>query len=108
MGKALQRVNPGRVRQRFSADFKRAAVRLLEQGQKPAMQLALELGVRRNQLYKWQAQIGQHGAQAFHGAGRPRLSELTEVQQLKRENRRLKEELEIIKKAQAYYERSRR
>jgi hypothetical protein len=38
------------MRQRFSKEFKLEAVRLLELGQKPAAQLALELGVRRNQL----------------------------------------------------------
>lgn len=48
------KANPERKRQRFSAEFKREAVRLLELGQKPATQLALELGVARNRLYKWQ------------------------------------------------------
>jgi len=41
------------TRQRFRKDFKLEAVRLLELCHKPAAQLALELGVRRNQLYKW-------------------------------------------------------
>lgn len=45
------------TRQRFSKEFKLEAVRLLELGQKPAAQLALELGVRRNQLYKWKEQL---------------------------------------------------
>ncbi len=40
------------TRQRLSAEFKREAVRLLEQGDKDAAQLARELGVRRDQLYK--------------------------------------------------------
>lgn len=40
-------------RQRFSAEFKREAVRLLERSDKPDTQLALELGVPRNRLYKW-------------------------------------------------------
>lgn len=50
--KGASKVNPERQRQRFSAEFKREAVRLLELGQKPATQLALELGVARNRLYK--------------------------------------------------------
>ena len=36
------------ARQGFSAEFKREAVRLLEQGEKPVTQLALELGIARN------------------------------------------------------------
>ncbi len=39
-------------RQRFTAEFKREAVRLMERGDKPVAQLALELGVPRNRLYK--------------------------------------------------------
>jgi len=50
-------VNPRRTRTRFTKEFKLEAVRLLELGQKPATQLALELNVARNQLYKWQAQL---------------------------------------------------
>jgi len=45
-------------RKSFSSEFKREAVRLLETSQKPAADLARELGVRRNQLYKWKEQLG--------------------------------------------------
>ncbi len=41
-------------RQKFSKEFKLEAVRLLQQSDKPASELALELGVPRNRLYKWQ------------------------------------------------------
>jgi len=41
-----------RKRTRFSKEFKLEAVRLPELGQKPAMQMVLELGGARNQLYK--------------------------------------------------------
>jgi transposase len=44
-------------RQRFTKEFELEAVRLLEMGQKSPTQLALELGVRRNQLYKWKEQL---------------------------------------------------
>ena len=57
MGKAVEKVNPGRKRARFAKEFKLEAVKLLEAGQKPATQIALELGIRRNQLHKWQAQL---------------------------------------------------
>ena len=40
-------------RQTFSREFKLEAVRLLDEGKKPPAELARELGIRRNQLYKW-------------------------------------------------------
>ena len=44
-------------RQSFTKEFKLEAVRLLERGDKPAADLARELGIKRNQLYKWQEQL---------------------------------------------------
>jgi len=45
-----------RRRQVFSREFKLEAIRLLEEGKKPAADIARELGIRRNQLYKWKEQ----------------------------------------------------
>ncbi len=47
----------------FSAEFKREAVRLLEQGYKEAAQL---LDIRRKQLYKWHKEIQAHGETAVY------------------------------------------
>lgn len=57
-------------RQRFTAEFKREAVRLMERGDKPVAQLALELGVPRNRLYKWREALQTEGVHAFRGSGR--------------------------------------
>lgn len=104
MGKANEKVNPGRKRTRFSKEFKLEAVKLLEAGQKPATQLALELGIRRNQLHKWQAQLRSKGSDAaFRGPGAKPLSELSEVERLRRELKRVTEERDILKKAAAYF-----
>jgi len=46
---------------RFIKKFKQEAVRLLELGQKPATGLAMELGIARNQLDKWQKQLDKVG-----------------------------------------------
>jgi transposase-like protein len=43
----MEKVNPERKRTRFSKEFKLGAVRLLELDEKPAAQLATELGNRR-------------------------------------------------------------
>ena len=104
MGKPNQKVNPERQRARFTKEFKLEVVRLLDLGQKPATQLALELGVARNQLYKWQAQVHKIGTpSAFRGPGRKCLDEQTERECLKRELKHVTEERDILKKAAAYF-----
>ena len=46
-------------RKKFPSEFKREAVRLMESSDKPSSEIARELGVRRNQLYKWKEQLGK-------------------------------------------------
>lgn len=104
MGKLIEKVNPGRKRIRHSKEFKLEAVRLLELGQKPATQLALELGIRRNQLHKWQAQLRAKGTEeAFRGPGAKPLAEAGEIERLRRELKKVTEERDILKKAAAYF-----
>jgi len=91
-------------RQKFTAEFKREAVRLLNSGGKPAAVLARALGIPRNRLYKWAKDVEGKGAKAFGGSGRPKASS-DELSVLMRENERLKEEVEILKKAAAYFAR---
>jgi transposase-like protein len=90
----------------FTREFKIEAVRLLDRGDKPAAALAMELGVRRNQLYKWKEEIDARGEAAFPGQGRRNgQGAQDEVAQLRRELARVKEENEILKKAAAYFAR---
>ena len=92
------------TRKRYSSEFKREAVRLLEQGDKEASQLARELGVARNRLYKWKEEVDQHGGAAFPGTGkRNSRSAENDVSFLKAENKRLREENEILKKAAIFF-----
>lgn len=90
-------------RTRYTEEFKRQAVELLETRDRPATDLARELGVRQNQLYKWREEIKRKGDTAFSGSGRSPKDQMSEVSRLKQENKRLKEELEILKKAAAYF-----
>ena len=91
-------------RQRFTAEFKREAVRLLKAGDRPAAVVARELGIPRNRLYKWAQDLEKKGSQAFAGSGR-RPANADDPAALKREIARLKEENEILKKAAAYFAR---
>lgn len=91
----------------FTSEFKREAVRLLEEGKKPGTEIARELGIRRNQLYKWKEEIDAHGEQAFPGHGRRPSSDTqaAENARLKQELKRVNEENEILKKAAAFFAR---
>ena len=89
----------------FTKEFKLEAVRLMRESDRPASEIAMELGIRRNQLYKWAEQLDSRGGQAFKGRGRPKKEDQSEVTSLKQENERLKEEVEILKKAAAYFAR---
>jgi transposase len=90
------------ARQRFTAEFKREAVRLLERGDQPVTQLSVELGVPRNRLYKWREALRAQGEHAFPGPGRRSLQQL-ELTRLRRELARVTEENVILKKATAYF-----
>jgi transposase len=85
----------------YSREFKLEAIRLADAGEKPASQVARELGIRANLIWKWRQQLEREtvaGAPAKRG--RPTDDELARV---KRENARLKEENEILKKAAIYF-----
>ena len=108
MGKEQGKNKPQGQRQRFSREFKLEAVKLLQRGEKPATQIALELGIRRNMLFKWREQLRTRGEQAFSGAGRPRKGEQSALARLKAQLKRVTEERDILKKAAAYFAKERR
>lgn len=89
----------------YTKEFKQEAVRLMDKSDRPASEIALELGIRRNQLYKWKEQLINKGEEAFAGRGRPKKEGQSELTTLRQENDRLKEEVEILKKAAAYFAR---
>lgn len=83
------------VRKSYTEEFKREAVRLAkERGNIRAA--ARDLGISDNTLQSWKKQLEQTKQNAFPGNGNPRDNETA---QLQRENKRLKEENEILKKA---------
>tara|TARA_R110002049_G_C9070181_1_gene554844 strand:- start:893 stop:1243 length:351 start_codon:yes stop_codon:yes gene_type:complete len=116
MGKEVQKVNTERQRQRFSKEFKLAAIKLLQSGTKPGTLIAMELGIQRNLLYKWAETLKRHNGNtetAFQGSGRNKLGKhhdplKAEITQLKRELARVTEERDILKKAEAYFAKARK
>ena len=90
-------------RNSYTREFKLEAVRLLEQGDKSPTDLALDLGVKRSLLYRWQQQLQKQGESAFRGAGRRPDSEMDEIARLRKQLTEVTEERDILKKAAAYF-----
>jgi transposase len=91
-----------RTRRRFTAEYKAQAVKRLLEGTKPLSDMATELGLSPGQLSSWRT---EHLAAGSAEALALRKAEPAEVQRLKRENKRLEEEGEILKKAAAFFAR---
>ncbi len=90
----------------YTKEFKLEAVRMMETSGRSPAEIAMQLGLRRNQLYKWKEQLTRSGEAAFSGKrGHPTKDNQSELTILKQENMRLKEENEILKKAAAYFAR---
>lgn len=90
-------------RKTFTREFKLEAIRALDSGGKQATELARELGIPRNRLYKWRDQMKKDGKEgAFPGHGK-HAGQAATIATLQRENERLREEVEILKKAARYF-----
>jgi transposase len=85
-------------RRTFSKEFKEHAVRLIVEEGRPASEVARELGVNPNNLYQWKIKYLDNKETAFPGRGNM-VGEKAEIKKLEKENKRLREEVEILKKA---------
>jgi transposase len=84
-------------KKRFNQEFKDSAVRLVEGG-KSASQVARELD-----LPDWQVQTWVRESKKRKSATVGDVNLLEEVKRLKKENARLQEEADILKKAAKYF-----
>jgi transposase len=86
--------------QKHTNEFKLEAVRLAEQDGMSAAQVARDLGISDSVLYDWIKKFGTRSE------GTPLTpDEHEELIRLRRENRVLKEERDILKKATAFFAR---
>ena len=87
----------------YTKEFKLEAIRLMAESDRPASEIAMSLGIRRNQLYKWKEQMTKKGDVPSAKKGRPKKEDQSESTKLRQENQRLKEENEILKKAAVFF-----
>jgi len=88
-------------RRHFSPEFKAEAVKLVLDDERSISKVAGELGVAVSSLHEWVQQ-----ARVDRGSGKAdqlTSSEKQELARLRRENRQLRMEREILKKATAFF-----
>jgi transposase len=87
-------------RRRFSAEYKREAVAMLESPSVSVSQIAAELGIGATVLGRWRRELRQGAAQAFPGPGRSRDEE---GGPLRRELARVTKERDFLREAAAFF-----
>ena len=86
-------------RRTFTKEFKLNAVEL-SYSRKNIVELANELNIRPELLYRWRTELVSYEGKSFPGRGNPKMTEEeSEVAQLKKELAEAKMERDILKKA---------
>jgi transposase len=82
-------------------EFRRRAVELAREGAKPVAELAKDLGISQSCLRNWMTQADTDE----NGGARLTSAEKKELAELRKKNRQLEVENEILKRAAAYFAR---
>jgi len=90
------------MRREFSKEFKRDAVSLVVDQGYSQVEAARSLDIHSALLSRWVREHTTDGGDAFRGKGKLR-PEQEELRQLREENKRLKMEKEILKKAAVFF-----
>lgn len=88
-------------RRQYTEDFKREAVKLVEDQGRGVAEVARSLGVHRSQIERWRVQYGQ--VSPSFRAGQVQGEEAEELKRLRAEVKQLRMEREILKKAAAFF-----
>ena len=91
-----------KVRKKYSKEFKLDAISLVNEQGYNNSEAARNLGISPSLLGKWIREAEKGDGLAFRGNGKLTPEQL-EIRQLKEENRKLKMEREILKKATVFF-----
>jgi len=90
-------------RKKYPEEFKREAVRLMETSGKRIVEIARDLGINDNNLYRWRRVYGHQSQANTNGS----VAEMeAELKRLRRENEVLRQERDVLKKAMSIVSRS--
>jgi len=87
-------------RKRYSAEFKREALKRANEPGVTDVLVAEELGISARQLRRWRDSVERDGDTAFPGQGKSRDEEMT---RLKRKLAKVEQERDFLKEAAAYF-----
>lgn len=93
---------------KYSREFKIETVKMVTQGGHKVSEVARDLGIHENLIYKWRKQFSEDGNGSFPGKGRLKPGD-EEVHFLRREPSKARQERDIlrvpvrVKKALAYF-----
>ena len=90
-----------RKRKRYSDEFKEEAVKLITDQGYSIAEAARNLGINATQLGRWKREI-ESPSEGKSGTGNMRAMQ-AELKRLRKENKKLKMEREILKKAAAFF-----
>ena len=88
-------------RRKYTQEFKEEAVKLFTEQGYQITEAARNLGVNENMLGRWKREIEGGPEEVTGGSGGSALQ--AELNRLRKENKRLKMEREILKKAAAFF-----
>lgn len=88
-------------RRNYGATFRARAIKLAQQSERSVSHVARELGIAEKTLLGWVRQASDRAAEARAPA--LETSEKEELEALRKENARLREETEVLKKAATYF-----
>jgi len=92
---------------RFDPAYKLEVCKTVESGAATVSEVARETGLHENTVYVWLKRYRANKEKPFVGSGNV-LPENEELVRLRRENKDMKEELEILKMAAAYFAKNQR
>ena len=90
-------------RRQYDRDYKVSAVKLLESSDQPLDLVARGLGISGSMLRRWRDQIRLNGPDYFNESGR---QDRSEILRLRRENKDLKRQVELLKKTLGFQSRA--
>lgn len=96
-------MNEIKTRRRFTREFKVETVEFLLRGDKSAVEVARDLGIRTEILYRWKREYLNDKSHSFPGTGHLQDPEEERIRKLERELRSVTEERDILKKVVAIF-----
>ena len=92
----------GKVQKRYEPEYKIEVCKQIASGLETVAGMSRETGVSENTLHVWMKRYRENKEKPFVGSGKV-LPENEELVRLRKENKDLKEEVFILKKAAAYF-----